>query len=87
MIAVTRDYDIEVFSKIDRSRWGLASGGLLTDEIKAACVQWTLMVRFSSGDGTIHAYFHGDLPSENERFWINKQIAEFFYATVIYLKS
>lgn len=79
-MAITRDCDIEVFPKIDNIRWGLASGSLLTDEIKASCVHWTLMARLSSGDtGTIHAYFHGDLPSEDELFWINKQIAEFFY--------
>lgn len=74
-MSIARDYDIEVFPKIDRVRWGLASGGLLSEETKAQCVHWTLQVRFSSGEmGAIHAYFHGDPPSDDERFWINKQM-------------
>lgn len=78
-------YEIEVFPKMDNWRWGLASSSSpLADDTKEKCAHWTVNLRFSSGEKeTVHAYYHGDMPSEENLFSINKQIAEFFYGVVV----
>jgi hypothetical protein len=76
-------YEIEVFPKINSYRWGLASNGPLSDEIKDECNFWSVSVRFSAQEkADIHAYYHGIPPSEEDRISLNQQIAAFFYGTV-----
>ena len=81
-----RELIIEVFPKVDAMRWGLASGGASNiDELRKTCAQWTLDIRLSNGEKrTVRAFFHGEMPTEDDKFSINKQIAEFFYGRVIY---
>ena len=72
--------EVEIFPKMDTSRWGIAhSSRGIPEDVKAECSHWTVNLHYSSGEwGCVHAYFHGELPSDEDRYWINEQIAEFF---------
>jgi hypothetical protein len=77
------EVEVEVFPPIPPHQWKLASGEPLTNEIKEKCSDWTVEIRYRDGKkGLVHAYFHGDLPSDADRLSLNRQIAEFFNASV-----
>ncbi|MDX2078308.1 MAG: hypothetical protein SFZ02_17880 [bacterium] len=80
-----KEYIIEVFPKMRDGRWGMATGHHMTEADKAQCSNWTLKIKPYSGNNQVivNVYFHGDLPSTDEQFWINKQVAEFCYGYVV----